>query len=281
MIAFNKKEFIELNKHKCSELHYLDFNGISIILGEKNGELYSPFSAPFGGFFCAQKRPSLELVEKAAEEFYEWLKKKNKKCHITLPPFIYGETLISQSFFSLLNRGFSVEYTDLNYSIDLSKSLQPHPNFCKNLRTALKNSLSFKKCEIDSERKTAYEIIKKNRKERGYPPHLSFEELQETGRICEIDCFLTCLNETPVAGAFIYLTAPKIAQLILWGDNREYSKTRPMNFLAMRIAEHYKERDFIYFDLGNTSKNGIPNFGLSRFKAEMGCEITLKHTLAL
>jgi hypothetical protein len=281
MIAFNKKEFIELNKHKCSELHYLDFNGINIILGEKNGEFYSPFSAPFGGFFCAQKRPSLEMVEKAAEEFYEWLKEKNKKCHITMPPFIYGETLISQSFFCLQNKGFSVEYTDLNYSIDLSKSLQPHPNFCKNLRTALRESLSFKKCENDSERKAAYEIIDKNRKERGYPPHLSFEELQETGRVCEIDCFLACLNETPIAGAFIYLTTPEIAQLILWGDNRQHSKSRPMNLLAMRIAEYYKEKDFSHFDLGPASKNGIPNFGLSRFKSEMGCCITLKHTLSL
>jgi hypothetical protein len=259
----------------------LDFGGVGIVLGEKNGEFFSPFSAPFGGFFCSQKKPSLELVEKASEKFYEWLKEKNKKCHITFPPFIYGETLISQSFFCLQNKGFTVEYTDLNYSIDLTKTLQPHPNFCKNLRAALKESLVFKKCEDNAERKDAYEIINKNRKERGYPPHLSFEELQEVRNICEIDCFLVCLNEIPIAGAFIYLTTSDIAQLILWGDNREYSKTRPMNLLAMRIAEHYKERDFSHFDLGPASKAGIPNFGLSRFKSEMGCEITLKHTVAL
>jgi hypothetical protein len=281
MIVFNTKEFAELNRHKCSEIHYLDFNGISIVLGEKNGELHSPFSAPFGGFSSLQNKPSLELLEKACEKFYEGLREKNKKCHITLPPPIYGEYLISQSFFCLQNKGFAIEFADLNYSLDLSKSLQPHPNFCRHLNVALKENMLFKKCENDSEKEAAYAIIYANRKERGYPPHLSFEELQKTGQVCNIDCFLLYLNETLVAGAFIYVTAPRIAQLILWGDNREYSKFRPMNLFSMRIAEHYKEHDFDHFDLGPTSKNGIPNYGLSRFKQEMGCDVTLKHTVYL
>jgi len=281
MIVFNKKEFLELNRHKCSELHYLDFNGVSIVFGEKSGELYSPFSAPFGGFSTLQKKTGLEIMENACEKLYEWLREKNKKCHITLPPPLYNESLVSLSIYSLQNRGFSVEYMDLNYSLDLSRTLQPKPNFCRNLKTALKESFVFKKCEGVSERETVYEIICKNRKERGYPPHLSFEELQETAKIFEIDSFLLCLGEIPVAGAFIYQTTPEIAQLILWGDNREYSKFRPMNLFAMRIAEHYKEQNFSHFDLGPTSKNGISNYGLSRFKADMGCDVSLKYTVGI
>jgi hypothetical protein len=281
MVVFNKKEFLELNRHKCSELHYLDFNGVSIVFGEKSGELYSPFSAPFGGFSTLQKKPSLEMMENACEKLYEWLKEKNKKCHITLPPPLYNESLVSLSFYALQNRGFSIEYTDLNYSFDLSQTLQPKPNFCRNLKTALKESFLFKKCESVSERRTAYEIICKNRKERGYPPHLSFEELQETAKILEIDSFLLYLGEIPIAGSFIYQTTPEIAQLILWGDNREYSKFRPMNLFAMRIAEHYKEQNFSHFDLGPASKNGISNHGLSRFKANMGCDVSLKYTVVI
>jgi hypothetical protein len=281
MHIFNKKEFAELNQRKCSEMHFLDFGGMSIILGEKNGELYSPFSAPFGGFSSLRKKPNLEFVEKACEKLYEWLKKNNKKCHITLPPPIYGEALISQSFFCLQNKGFSVEYTDLNYSVDLSKSLQPHPEFCRKLRTALKEPLIFQKCQNDVECKAAYEIINENRKERGYPPHLSFKEYQETGKLCEIDYFLLYLNKIPIAGAIVYLSAPGIAQLVAWGDSREYLKIRPMNLLAISLIKYYRERDFSYFDVGQSSKNGIPNFGLSHFKSEIGCEITLKHTLML
>ena len=281
MIVFNKKEFIELNKHKCSEVHNLDFNGISIILGEKNGELYSPFSAPFGGFFSAQKNIGLEIMENAAEKLCEWLKEKNKKCHITLPPPLYDSNLISLSFYALQNKGFSIEYTDLNYFLNLSKALQHKPNFRKNLRTALKENFIFKKCQTKSEREIAYKIIDQNRKERGYPPHISFEELQKTSEIFAIDCFLLYLDETPITGAFIYQTAPKIAQLILWGDNREYSKYRPMNLFATRIAQYYKEQNFEHFDLGPSSKNGISNHGLSRFKADMGCEISLKHTIKI
>jgi len=281
MHVFNKKEFIELNRHKCSELHYLDFNGISIVFGEKGGELYSPFSAPFGGFSSLQKKPSLEDMENACEKLYEWLKEKNKKCHITLPPSLYNENLVSLSFYALQSRGFSIEYTDLNYSLNLSKTLQPNPDFCRNLKVALKKNMLFKKCENDSESEIAYEIMNENRKERGYPPHLSFEELQKTARVCDIDSFLLYLDEIPIAGAFVYLTTPEIAQLILWGDKRDYKKFRPMSLFAMRLAEYYKEREFSYFDLGPTSKNGIPNYGLSYFKQKMGCDITLKHTVYL
>jgi lipid II:glycine glycyltransferase (peptidoglycan interpeptide bridge formation enzyme) len=110
---------------------------------------------------------------------------------------------------------------------------------------------------------------------------LPYQEIKKTESICKIDSFLLCLNETPVAGAIVYLTTPEIAQLVLWGDNREYSEIRPMNLFAMRLIEHCKERNFSHLDLGPASKNGIPNFGLSHFKSRMGSEITLKHTLML
>ena len=52
--VFNSVGFTELNRDKAEDLHYLSIRDtkhrFGIILGERNGMLRSPFSAPFGGF---------------------------------------------------------------------------------------------------------------------------------------------------------------------------------------------------------------------------------------
>ena len=52
--VFNGAAFSELNRHKCAGLHYLVFKDskirLGLVLGERDGVLCSPFSAPFGGF---------------------------------------------------------------------------------------------------------------------------------------------------------------------------------------------------------------------------------------
>jgi hypothetical protein len=281
MHVFNKKEFIELNKHKCSELHYLDFNGISIILGEKGGELYSPFSAPFGGFSSLQKNPSLEAMENAYEKLYEWLKEKNKKCHITLPPLFYDEPFISKCISAMQRKGFKIAYGDLNYHFDLTEQIKMQHNAKNAWNIATRNNLSLILTDNNDNMQIAYSIIANNRKERGYPPHLSLEEFCETAKITNInlDCFLVYADKEPIAAALVFAIEPKRSLVVLWGDNREKKLLHPMNFLAISMAEHYKSQGYLSLDLGPSSKNGIPNYGLCSFKESLGCKLTLKLTM--
>jgi len=283
MHIFNKKEFIELNKHKCSELHYLDFNGISIVLGEKDGELYSPFSAPFGGFSSLQKTPSLEMIEQACEKLYEWLKEKNKKCHITLPPLFYNESFISKCISAMQRNGFKIDYGDLNYHFDLTEQIKMQYNARKHWNTATRNNLRLALINDNENMQIAHSIIANNRKERGYPPHLSLEEFCETAKAINInlDCFLVYSSKEPIAAALVFVIEPKRSFVVLWGDNREKKEMRPMNFLALSMAEHYKSQGYLSLDLGPSSKNGIPSYGLCSFKESLGCTLTLKYTMGI
>ena len=73
--VFNSVDFTELNRDKAEYLHYLSVHDtkhrFGIILGERNGMLRSPFSAPFGGFTtrCVQ---TLERMEEAVDLLPFW-----------------------------------------------------------------------------------------------------------------------------------------------------------------------------------------------------------------
>ncbi len=279
MIVFNKKEFLELNKHKCSKLHYLDFAGINIAFGEKSGEFYSPFSAPFGGFFSIEKEPDLEQIENACNSLSKW----NNNLHITFPPAIYDESFISKCISAMLRNGFKIDYTDLNYHFDLSKPIKMKRNARNQWNGAIRNNLRLVLANNVESWQMAYKIIDNNRKEHGYPPYLSLEELFETAKITDIqfDCFLIYAQQEPIAAAMVFTIEPKRALIVLWGDNREKKLLRPMNFLAISMAEYYKSLDYLSLDLGPSSKNGIPNYGLCHFKQAIGCAITLKYTVKI
>ena len=278
-MIFNTKAFAEFNKHKCDNIHYLDYDGISIILGEKEGALYSPFSAPFGGFSSLQKMPSLEQIECACNS----LGKLNKKINITFPPPFYGESFISKCTSATLNNGFKMDYADLNYHFDLTEEIKMRHNSKNAWNIAVRNNLRMNLKNDDESMQIAYKIIANNRNERGYPPHLPMEEICETAKATNtcLDCFLVHEAQEPIAAALVFTIEQKRALVVLWGDNRKKKQLHPMTFLAVSMAQHYKSQGYLSLDMGPSSKNGIPNHGLCSFKEGLSCKVTLKLTVKL
>lgn len=88
--VFNSVAFSELNRGKASALHYLAFCDtklrFGLILGERGDGLYSPFSAPFGGFE-QNGRQRLEKMEEAVIELKAYAAgdkaRPGKAVHIT------------------------------------------------------------------------------------------------------------------------------------------------------------------------------------------------------
>lgn len=90
--VYNSVSFSELNKRKTERLHYLTFRNpkvrFGLILGEDNGgTLASPFSAPFGGF-TYNKAQSIEFIDDAIKALKEYVRERNMRIRITLPPFL-------------------------------------------------------------------------------------------------------------------------------------------------------------------------------------------------
>lgn len=288
--VFNTIEFAELNAQKCQELHFLLFKDtkvrLGLILGDKCGELCSPFSAPFGGFLYNEE-PRLEVLQQAISLLESYASANGGILKITLPPSIYGESFMAKVVAMLNNSQFKINHIDLNYHYNLSR-FERYEEFAS--RSARKNLNKARKCQfefrqLDAADKAqvacAYEVIKANREAHGYPLRMSLDDVLNTIDIIDADFFVLTHNGDDVAAAQVFHVADGVAQVVYWGDVPGYGEMRPMNMLSYKLFEHYYNSGLKVLDIGPSTEHGVPNYGLCEFKESLGCEISLKHTFIL
>lgn len=286
---FSTGLFSNLNEKKVDTLYYLLFKDskfrLGIIIGVKKNIASSPFSAPFGGFIPVKIDTKIEIVENAVSLLESWLFKKGiENLNITLPPFFYNSNFISKQINVLFRNGFKIENIDLNYHLDVGKAeIKQYDSLSrsarKNLNISLKSGLTLSKCSTIIEKKAAFKIIQQNREERNYPLRMDWEIVCETNKIIDADFFI-CNKEynIPVGAAMVFHVADNIAQVIYWGDLRAYSSIKPMNFISFKILEYYSEKGIQIIDIGPSTEDSIPNYGLCEFKEGIGCEISTKYS---
>ncbi len=287
-LIFCSQEFLELNKDKVDSIHYLLYkekkNRLAFAIGEKNKEWKAPFSAPFATTIELQKQVQLKYYWNFVELLNEYAIKKNiRNINIFLPPNAYHSRENSKLTNALLGNGYQINYIDLNFSLNLTNINQNnYINFIssaakKNLNIALKSDLTFIKCISLESIKEAYQIIQINRIHKGYPLRMSLQEVLNTIKIIKSDCFLVKKDNLSIAAAIMFYTSTKTVQLIYWGNIPDIEKYKPMNFLAYELIKYYKLKDIQFLDLGPSSENGIPSYGLCSFKENIGCEISEKY----
>ena len=64
--------------------------------------------------------------------------------------------------------------------------------------------------------------------------------------------------------------------MIYWGDIDGYSEERPMNLLAENVYEFYQQKGIQVLDIGPSTENGVPNYGLCDFKESIGVSVLIK-----
>ena len=284
--VYNTVSFAELNRGKAENVLYLSVGDtkprFGIILGERNGMLLSPFSAPFGSFTMRGKQ-RLEYMDEAAQLLVDYAREQGKGLRIMLPSMIYGEAELSQ-WVNVFARKMPVKFVDLNFQFELQRFNDYTANIersaRKNLNHALKENFLFEK--LDAGNKTdverMYAVISRNRCERGFPLRMALEQVWQTvSTVVEADIFVLSHEDNDVAAALVYHVAEGIAQVIYWGDIRDYSVLRPMNMLTFSVFKHYYEQGWRILDIGISTEDGVPNFGLCEFKESIGCTTSLKY----
>ena len=283
--VYDSVHFNELNKSKCNQLLYLIFHDKKtqggIIGGVIDNCFLCPFSSPFSTFSFKKLLNSILKLEEciiALETFLNSIKMEHVK--IILPPLIYDSNYLSKFIIALQNYKWNLLYVDINYHLE-TKFFPSYFNTIfrnarKNLKTAELNNLRFKKTTSLKEIKSAYQIIKNNRKAKNYPLKLSLTEVLKTIKIIPADFFIVYQNNIGVAAAQVFHINNNIVQVIYWGEEIEYSNLRPINYLAFKLIEFYHKSNVKIIDVGPSSKNGIVNNGLAEFKESIGCKPSLK-----
>jgi hypothetical protein len=283
---FGSAPFNELNKTKAEQVSYLLFKDskyrMGLVVGMKETSLLSPFSAPFGGFTPLHDDIKLQSVEESVDCLVAWAKTRGiKNIKITLPPPIYFESYLAKVVNVFYRKNFATRQIELNYHYDLNKFSETYAesiwrNARKNLNQALANNLSFFKCETEAQKQEAYAVIQHNRSVRGVPFRMSWQQIMDTTEIISADFFLVHAAGKSIAAAIVFRVATHIVQVIYWGDLPEFSHLKTMNFLSYKVFEFYKKENYRFIDIGYSTVDSIPNYGLCEFKESIGCDMQPK-----
>jgi hypothetical protein len=286
---FDSAGFNELNKAKVNELKYLVFKDskyrLGIVVGVKDCIAKCPFSAPFSSFSHVKDEMSVKQFDECVQTLDEYLLSKVSAARFVLPPMFYVPDDIACLLSAFSRSGFSVTAVDLNFQIDLSQFEvdayinKLHYNAKKNFLRSCEMGFGFEECRSEEWIKRAYDVIADNRAAKGYPLRMTWDQILNTLKIVKHDVFVVRNGEEDVAAAILYRLNDQVSQVIYWGDKPGFSECRPMNYLSHEVVMHCKKQGVRYLDIGPSTEDGVPNYGLCDFKQSIGCGVSAKLTL--
>lgn len=294
---FDTEEFHAYHQKNAKKVFRLIFMDGSLAAGfcyigyTKDDKLKAPYSAPFSDIYTIKKSDSL-ILEKILTCLKRVSDSMDAEIQLTFVPLVYDREYAVKTGV-LLDSGFTLSYAHVSNYLDLEKiesaesfiSEQSH-SFRKNIKRAMKSNLKFSytfdteiydKNSLDIR---AYDVIKRNRKEKGFPLAMSFDQIKqvEDMKSSQVDYFLVSKDETDIAAAIVFKVSEQMVQVVYWGSLEQHSKMRPMEFLAASLIDYYKERGFSFIDIGPSTADDKISHGLLAFKKNIGCETTLKMT---
>ena len=280
---YNTAAYNSANNRNTHKIWYLIvFKGntprFSAVLGEKNNTVYMPFSAPFGYPEVLKQDTNFEDYFVAYELAYNLLKGNGiTAAEIYMAPDFYDINIITAWNSVFLQKGFEVQCYDQNYTFfDIDELIfnyesKIHRNAKKNLRIAREAGSVFKKCQNDDEWAIAYNVIKQNRIARQHPLRMSLDQVMSVRTVVNSEMFLVKNEGEYIAAALVYPVTKDIAQVIYWGDKPGYENLKPTNFISFELLKYYADKGFRHLDVGISTVEGVPNFGLCDFKESIGC----------
>lgn len=283
---FISEKFINLVENKTERVIRLvdDQNSsMGLILGVENGELHSPFSAPFGGFHYTHEYINYEQIYNFIERLKTFTAEHYKAVHIVIPPDIYQNNMNAKLTNALIRAGYKMNTPDIHHWADLKEfdNNWIKPSVGSRCRRAARNGLSFELAQDKASKLSSYNIVKMNRLMQGRKIHIDFNDLVHVEKLIPIDYFsIKNKNGEGVAAAIMYRAHDKIVQCVFLGDNLKERKTGATDLLLLNLYMHYKKLNIRIIDFGTSSLNGTPNPGVIRFKEIHNCKTSLRYSFS-
>ncbi len=100
-------------------------------------------------------------------------------------------------------------------------------------------------------------------------------------KLWPVDFFqITDRSDNMAAAEILYRGHPKIVQAIFWVDNGIGRLLKAMDLCLLNLWQHYKNLGYNFVDASTSSKFGIPNEGLLRFKETLELLSSLRYNLS-
>jgi len=283
-VIFNSSTFFDL--HKKNQGIYFQWVEEGKVLGAihvteiASGFWRSPARGTFSGYSFSKDVSLQNLFNFHAAVCGRLKDIGAEKLEILLPPEAHDPVAFAKQFYVLNSSSFSIADCNLNYSISVDKK----PLIDK---MTYGNQKRFRKCERahlttarlpDTSLAEVYELLKENRISKGHQISMTLEQLEEM-RILFPDAFhlFGVIDGENLAAAAVCL---RISQTILyvfyWGDSSGYALFSPVVRLAAEIYNFCQSEGVEIMDIGTSTQDTVPNFGLINFKKGLGFLESLK-----
>jgi hypothetical protein len=286
---FNTAQFFEL--HRTPQACYLQLVAIgssqvaaTIHFAEASPGLFrSPRLGTFGSFDFREP-PCVELVEFFADETERILRERGAtQITIVSPPFAHAPEPSHLIYLALHNRSYVATPHSLNQSIRVDeRPFGPRMDADRRRRMRRARELGFAARPLASlaELSDAYQLILDNRCRHGYTLSMTWDQIREMTRIFGDRIYgFGVFRETQLVAASITIrVSPDVVYVFYWGDADGFSSVSPIILLAEAIYEHARAEGARWVDIGTSTNEGAPNYGLIHFKRNLGCEASLKLT---
>lgn len=212
-----------------------------------------------------------------------------KSLTIKLAPFSHDLALSSLMTNILLRIGFQLRNHELNYHMDINSQ-----EFIS--RISYGNKKRIRKCLREGfvadyhpleDIALIYEVIRVNRARRGFPLTMTLEQLQTMLKLFPERYHLFSVKHQAqeasvmVSSAICIAVSPTILYVFYWGDIAGYERYSPIALLAERIYQFCQQEGYTQLDVGTSSLNSLPSYGIAQFKRNLGFSESLKPEFSL
>ncbi len=206
-----------------------------------------------------------------------------RELRIKCAPSSHDNVLFSKLFSILTRNNFITECIDVNYDLLINDrnfiDIIDYGNI-KRMRKMLKCGFVAEKvcnaslCQV-------HRVIAENRTRLGVVVSMSEDQLRNMidifpSRVHLFAVYRDIQRTEILASAVCIAITDSILYVLYWGDVADMGSFSPVVLLAKTIYEYCQENGFELLDVGISTLKGIPNFGLVKFKQNLGFVESLK-----
>ncbi|MFT4785467.1 MAG: lipid II:glycine glycyltransferase (peptidoglycan interpeptide bridge formation enzyme) [Cyclobacteriaceae bacterium] len=248
--------------------------GIRVIQQERTW-ISVPYS-PWGGFFSTSITNHDDF-----NGLLLLLKSEGQKSGVTelvikQPPMIYAHQISAEY---LMQKGFKIIQQEHNQFIDLTKPIKLHAMEKRKL-DALSDAYIV---EPSTAWDKLHNFIASCRSQQGLSINVTLDRLNSLIKLfpTKYDGWVIKKGTKIISACITVQVTPTHIYYYLPATDYAARAQSPMVSLLVHMIDHYSAIGFRFFDLGQSSINGIKQEGLFAFKERMGAKDTPKNTLSL